>query len=429
MSLSVPLPPVWMAAPPEVHSTLLNIGGTPGPIAAAGASWTTVGAEYLAALAELEGIIASVQANYSGPSAEQFVASQQPLLAWLTTVALKSTTASAAHAEIVSAYTASVLAMPTMPELITNHTTHGVLNATNFLGVNTVPIAVNEADYVRMWITAANTMQGWDATSTLAVDTIPPTPLAPMVLMPGVGESGNAAATTMQLAGLTEGTAAGTMLAGSDVISTKLLVGKAATSPLSGVKAAGNSENPLGDIDEQLKPEMMTGVVQQIGSMAPSAAQAATSGLQGGPQQLLSSAPQMLSSAPQMLGQALGGFGGQEGGNGIGAVPVGFPGTAAVRGINPAGLTSLASAGYGSSAPARPLMPSSWGTSAAPETPAANARTPLAAMSGAGMGGAGGMMGAGAAGRRSNTSRAVTTYADTPEMEAATADEERRRTL
>ncbi|MDD4867344.1 MAG: PPE family protein [Mycobacterium sp.] len=175
--------PVWMAFPPEVHSTLLSGGPGPGPLLAAADAWNSLSAEYGSAASELTAILEEVQAGrWSGPSAAQYVAAHTPYLAWLLQASADSAGMAAQQAAAATAYTTALAAMPTLPELAANHAMHAVLVATNFFGINTIPIAANEADYARMWVQAATTMSTYQAVSSAAVAASPRTAVAPQVM-------------------------------------------------------------------------------------------------------------------------------------------------------------------------------------------------------------------------------------------------------
>jgi PPE-repeat protein len=180
---------LWHAMPPELNTARLMAGAGPAPMLQAAAGWEALGSALEAQAVELAAILVSLKGLWTGASSERAIAAATPTVAWLHDAANQAQQRGLRASAQAAAYVKALGVTPSLPEIATNHITHAVLTATNFLGINLVPIGFNEVDYfVRMWNQAAGAMDIYQAET--AANTVFE-PLAPMkpILQPGAGEA------------------------------------------------------------------------------------------------------------------------------------------------------------------------------------------------------------------------------------------------
>ncbi len=101
---------------------------------------------------------------WTGGSSDKAIAAAMPMVTWLQTASTQAKTRALQATAQAAAYTQAMATTPSLPEIAANHITTAVLTATNFFGINTVPIAFNEIDYfIRMWTQAAVAMDVYQA--------------------------------------------------------------------------------------------------------------------------------------------------------------------------------------------------------------------------------------------------------------------------
>jgi PPE-repeat protein len=309
-----------------------------------------------------------------------------------------------------NAYMMAMVTTPPIPEIEMNHITHGVLEATNFLGVNAAPIGVNEADYfVRMWNQAAFAMEGYQAETSLNTVFEPIPPMKPMVV-PGVGESSAAMAVGQNTALMggaiireavfAQVTAQGSMqmagLAGGNAFSQGNM---AATRAEGGAQKAENASQQTGQGQQGMQQgvQMATQMASQVGSMMVQLPQQ-------GSQMVMQPMQQVTQQMTQVFSQVGSGFGSNNGPQVglIGASPTSNHPLAGGSGaMSGAGLVRAASLPGASGSAARTPLMSNLVAQPVVERPSVPpmAMTPGAAAGGSGagaapVGGAGGPMGA-----------------------------------
>lgn len=364
----IPLPPTWVALPPEVNTSRLMLGAGPVPMLQAATGWEGLALLLETQADELAASLSNLASLWSGMASERAIQATMPTIMWLRTTSAQAMKRALQAANQANSYTLAMATTPPLPEIEQNHVTHAVLEATNFLGVNTVPIGVNETDYfVRMWNQAAGAMDVYQAETQLNTLFEPIPPMKPIVI-PGVGESAAAAAAAGAAARAPMGAARNAVVAmvstTAKMDSVRLNAGRAAAQgQMAGSQAQGavqkaeNAGQQGAPADQMMSQGMQMGV-QMAGQAVSTVAQA--------PQQLgqmVQTPMQMLTQPLQQVSSIFGQMGGGLGDRGaqiglIGATPLSNHPLAGGSGASAgAGLVRAASLpGAGGSAARTPLM-------------------------------------------------------------------------
>jgi PPE-repeat protein len=156
--------------PPEVNSGLMYAGPGAGPMMAAAAAWSSLGAELNMAASAFTSVITELSSGpWLGPSAIAMVSAAMPYATWLSTTGALAEETGTEGFVAVSAYEAAFMATVPPPVIAANRALLAALIATNFLGINTAAIAATEAAYMEMWAQDAGAMYAYAAGATAAV--------------------------------------------------------------------------------------------------------------------------------------------------------------------------------------------------------------------------------------------------------------------
>ncbi|QRY52803.1 PPE family protein [Mycolicibacterium septicum] len=296
-----PVPPTWFALPPEINTARLMVGAGPAPMLQAATGWEGLAILLETQADELAGALSNLTSVWSGTASERAVSATMPMIIWLRTMVLQAQKRALQAGAQASSYTLALTTTPPIPEIEQNHVTHGVLEATNFLGINTMPIGLNEMDYfVRMWNQAAGAMEAYHAETTINLLFEPIVPMMPIVL-PGIGETTAAAALAATAPRTAEGVARNMTVEGISALSTfssmKLLAGNAAAQANHAEQRAVGAASKGENAGQQEKDPNEKNPMQQGMQMA------MQMGQQAG--QLAGQIPQMLQSQMQTFTQPL----------------------------------------------------------------------------------------------------------------------------
>nr|WP_319452974.1 MULTISPECIES: PPE family protein [unclassified Mycobacterium] len=197
---------LWHAMPPELNTGRLMAGAGPAPMLQAAAGWEAFAILLETQADELMASLAALTSAWSGSASERAVSATMPMVVWLRTTSMQAQKRAMQAIAQANSYALALATTPPLVEIEQNHITHGILEGTNFFGINTIPIGLNEADYlIRMWNQAAFVMDAYQMETTANTLFEPILPMTPIVI-PGVGE-GTASGAIGQVAAMAPGAA------------------------------------------------------------------------------------------------------------------------------------------------------------------------------------------------------------------------------
>ncbi|WP_084655061.1 PPE family protein [Nocardia altamirensis] len=323
----------WVALPPEINSARLIAGAGVMPMQVAATAYTTLSAEFAAAASALTGLMAGMSAQWVGPTSAVAMGCFGTYLSWVNGTCTQLGGAAARAQAQVAAYELAMVTMPPLPVIEANQATGITLAATNFMGVNTAPLAANEAAYVAMWIQAAAVMSAYAAATAANAIFDPFMPSPPIV---GEGPPNpliattlaNAASTPLKDAQLAATAARATLQSAINEIALPVSIAMVTSARTDG---HARDEQSAGDQQAQAlarhgELQALLSQAQQVGGQVGSAAQQATGMATNTVQSAVSPATQLTDYLRQRL----------EGQPGVGALD--NPGFAGVSPSSPTGV-------------------------------------------------------------------------------------------
>jgi PPE-repeat protein len=265
----------------------------------------------------LLGILNAARAQWQGEAAIQHESQLMPLIEWFQSLAVNGTATQAQIQAAAASITAAIAGAPHPGVVTENRVTWGVLNATNFFGVNTPAINVEDTQYLEMWFQAAFARATSDVETATATSSLAPWLPPTVPVNPGMigAPTANAMSASMRvpLAGLdklvtlaneasldglaVEGAGGDAVWAGGNSRPNSAVIASAADRHDGQAQEQAKSNNPLdkaSDLGGQQASQLgsqMSGMLSSAGQLPAQMAQQVTQ-----PMQQVMSAPMQMSS-------------------------------------------------------------------------------------------------------------------------------------